>query len=1074
MTSLVGYQLGKYKLVAKLGRGGMAEVYKAFQPGLNRYVAIKVMHRHLAEDEEFLSRFRREALATGRLRHQNIVQVLDFDQADGTYFMVLEFVDGPTLKDELRQRIRLKQPFDLPETARIFTALCDAIDVAHSHNMIHRDLKPANVMLTQQGQVLLTDFGIARVMDGTQYTATGAVAGTPAYMSPEQGQGNRGDKRSDIYSLGIMLYEVVTGTVPYDADTPYAVVIKHISDPLPLPTQVNPNIPEVVERVVLKAMAKSPDDRYQTGGDLALDLREACQLKPGDSLRRNPITVLAPPPKVEEINPQTGRFVTPASHTPISQTNYNTDSTMPAGPIDDQTVLSQATSSTSKTPLYIGIAAAVLLLILGGVAFYLMNQDTGSETDIAVNQTATAAMQTTATVDALANIQNEATATWLAEDDDRDGLTNEEELRLGTLPGIRDTDEDGLSDGEEVNERKTDPLRADTDRDGIRDGEELSRGLNPLSEDTDGDGIPDARDPNPRQAEPGQATISPTEAVESPDTPTPADEPDELTEEPTTTPEPTEEPTLTPTPEPTEAVADNDTSTGLDDPSEAATSTTSSVASAVSSPAGPGVFLDFETQSSWRRGDQNHGNFTRSADEVYSGEYAGQLAYDFPAVEDNFVVFLQSKAIPGKPNLISAMVYGDSSGHYLNVWLKDAQGEVRQATFGQIKHTGWQTMTAILDPERAWPNGSISGSDNGAFDYPLSFNALVLDGVPDNSASDGTIYLDELTAREISALPDPSAEISPGVTPTPKSLPTQGRLAFPVDNGSGRYDIWMIRLPDGEPFVAIQGARQPNFLKKDGRLLANGQNNPSGYEHILMANYNFDQIIQVSGSPYDERPFWDPDGTRLVYENSNLISGFAGRSFIFVQCTLMRPEEEPNQECREVQTFGVLTSGGGELVSISPVWTRDGRHLIAFLGLGGNARTGINIIGSWATKRDLGDQEQPQLLLPQARSLPTDAYSDRLYFFSDSIDGNWEAYSIRTDGSGLINISDSPHSSDGLPTVSPDGQWVAFVSDRDGKWAVYVAPASGGPAQKLFDFPKNNPWATGDRDWTNERITWGP
>ncbi|MEW5960594.1 MAG: serine/threonine-protein kinase, partial [Chloroflexota bacterium] len=211
MTDLVGRTLGKYRIVARLGRGGMAEVYKAFQPGLKRYVAVKVLHGYMMDDKNFVGRFEREALAVGRLRHPNIVQAFDFDREGDIYFMAMEFIDGPTLKDELHARQMTDQPFNLKEVARIFAALCSAIDYAHSHGMVHRDLKPANVMINQQGQVVLTDFGVTRMLGATVFTQTGALAGTPAYMSPEQGQGQHGDERSDIYSLGVMLYELVTG-----------------------------------------------------------------------------------------------------------------------------------------------------------------------------------------------------------------------------------------------------------------------------------------------------------------------------------------------------------------------------------------------------------------------------------------------------------------------------------------------------------------------------------------------------------------------------------------------------------------------------------------------------------------------------------------------------------------------------------------------------------------------------------------------------------------------------------------------------------------------------------------------
>lgn len=370
MAKLVGKTLGRYRVVARLGRGGMAEVYKAYQPGLDRYVAIKVLHSHLGEDKDFIGRFEREALAIGKLRHPNIVQALDFDRVGDLYFMTMEYINGPSLKDELRVRREANKPFTLPEIARIFTALCSAINYAHARGMVHRDIKPANVMINEEGQIVLTDFGIARIAGATQYTQTGALTGTPAYMSPEQGQGEHGDERSDIYALGIMLYEMVTGAVPYDADTPFAVIMKHISEPLPLPTQVDPQIPEAVERVILKAMSKTPDDRYQKPSEMAQALREAVGLAPGDTLQNVPLVALASAPKVEQIDHPTG---------PITRQEVEATKAMLAD--DGATILSTessaqtaagqmapATTGLPKLPLLIGGGIAILLLLFGAIA----------------------------------------------------------------------------------------------------------------------------------------------------------------------------------------------------------------------------------------------------------------------------------------------------------------------------------------------------------------------------------------------------------------------------------------------------------------------------------------------------------------------------------------------------------------------------------------------------------------------------------------------------------------------------------------------------------------------------------
>lgn len=268
----------------------MAEVYKAYHPGLDRCVAIKVLHPFLAEEEDFLTRFQREARSVASFRHPNIVQVydFDFDPESNSYYMVMEFVDGPNLKTRLRELGEAGELMPLEEAVHIALSVADALDYAHRHGMVHRDIKPANIMLTSTGQVILSDFGIARMINTTTLTASGAMVGTPAYMAPEQGLGKVGDKRSDIYSLGVVLYQMVTGKLPFDADTPLGIVLKHINAPLTPPTLLNPDLPPGIEAVITRALAKDPDQRYQNAADFAADLRKA--------LAGEPITLPSPGP----------------------------------------------------------------------------------------------------------------------------------------------------------------------------------------------------------------------------------------------------------------------------------------------------------------------------------------------------------------------------------------------------------------------------------------------------------------------------------------------------------------------------------------------------------------------------------------------------------------------------------------------------------------------------------------------------------------------------------------------------------------------------------------------------------
>lgn len=254
----------------------MAEVYKGYHAALDRYVAIKVLHPFLADDPEFKDRFEKEARNVARLRHPNIVQVFDFDydQAGDSYYMVMELINGPTLKDKLFDLASNDQKFSLPETIRIIRDSANALAYAHKRSMIHRDVKPANLMLNEDGNVVLTDFGIAKIVTSAQFTASGGMVGTPAYMAPEQGLGEAGDERSDIYSLGVIFYQMLTGRLPYDADTPLAVILKHVNEPIPDIRRIEPDTPEWIAQMVMQSMAKAPDDRYSNAEEFLTDLNQ--------------------------------------------------------------------------------------------------------------------------------------------------------------------------------------------------------------------------------------------------------------------------------------------------------------------------------------------------------------------------------------------------------------------------------------------------------------------------------------------------------------------------------------------------------------------------------------------------------------------------------------------------------------------------------------------------------------------------------------------------------------------------------------------------------------------------------
>src|SRR5487761_723887 len=274
----------RYELTHLVARGGMAEVFRARDRLLDRPVALKVLFPELSADRSFVERFRREAQAAANLSHPNIVPVFDWGEDAGTYFIVMEFIDGRSLSSILRSA----GPLHPDRAAEIGADGAAALAYAHRHGGGHRDVKPGNVLITEEGAVKVTDFGIARAVNTEEsLTQTGAVMGTATYFSPEQAEGMGVDARSDIYSLGVVMYEMVAGRPPFLGETPVSIASKHVRDRPPLLRDLNPAVPPALEAVIAKAMAKSADLRYQTAADLQADLVHFVQGRPvsaGDAL----------------------------------------------------------------------------------------------------------------------------------------------------------------------------------------------------------------------------------------------------------------------------------------------------------------------------------------------------------------------------------------------------------------------------------------------------------------------------------------------------------------------------------------------------------------------------------------------------------------------------------------------------------------------------------------------------------------------------------------------------------------------------------------------------------------------
>ncbi len=364
MDPLIGTRMGPYNITELIGEGGMAIVYKGFQESLHRYVALKVLRDELARDQQFVARFRQEALAAANLNHPNIVHVYDAGSSNGKYFIAMAYVDGGTLKDLIQQR-RIN-----PERAvSIAIQLAEALDHAHNQGLIHRDVKPNNVLMTRDGRPLLTDFGIAKALyDAKQLTRTGTSIGTPEYMAPEQAQGRPPDGRTDIYALGIVLYEMLASKVPFCTDTPVATMYMHVHEPPPPLRQAGADttargaVPEWLENVVCKALAKDPADRYATAGLFAAALRQgqeamraaARPVTPADAAASDAVTAIGPAAAAAEAaKPKKKRTWGRAKRTPTP----SSDAPTAIGPAAAAAAQRTPTPS-SDAPTAIGPAAA--------------------------------------------------------------------------------------------------------------------------------------------------------------------------------------------------------------------------------------------------------------------------------------------------------------------------------------------------------------------------------------------------------------------------------------------------------------------------------------------------------------------------------------------------------------------------------------------------------------------------------------------------------------------------------------------------------------------------------------------
>jgi serine/threonine protein kinase len=919
VSDLIGRKIGPYEIRSQLGKGGMSVVYLAHQASLNRLVAIKVLTGWLAQDTQFVQRFRQEALAAGGLRHPNILRILDAGTFEGQHYIVMDYVSGDTLADMIR-----KGPVPPELAAELAAQIADALDYAHRRGIIHRDLKPSNVLMDDDGRPLLADFGIAQAVgSGPRLTQTGAMVGTPEYMSPEQSEGLRVDGRSDIFSLGIVLYQMLTGRVPFTATTPAATLYQVVHKLPPPPRQLNPNIPSYLESIILRALAKQPEQRFANAREMAQALRE----------RR----IVAGP------DAETQLISVPA----VSKAAA-------AGP--QNAVLSgRKHPSGGNTPLRI-VAALISIMIIALVGW-------------GIYTLLSPGARTASSHEALAPISSPS-------------------------PTVAGTPTPAPS--------TPTPVVVVVEKEKV---------------------VTATPAPTPTAVPPTQ---TPWLIVATP------------TSTPTSTPTPSSVPTTTPVP-----------------PTATTRPTTTPPSPATRQPntrSNPATVLDFEEFGVWKRGNEPYGTFVQAADRKHTGNYSGKLTYAIPDVANHYVVFMRRPPapIPGQPAALNVWVYGDGSNHFLNAWIQDNQGEVRQFTFGQVSHTdAWQQMTLQLDPTASWPQGHISGVDNNRLDYPIRLYALVLDVAPRSGAAtySGAIYIDDLVVGE-GALSQPTA--ASGGAPRPATAPVTssptGRLAghivFTAASG-GTTEIRVLDVANKAISLLFPNARQPD-IRSDQRVVLDGIG--GGKNNIFSINLDGSGEIMNGRHPEDSYPSWSPTGQSAVFYST--IGG--GREQIYIQWDMSHSEEPKALATGDTIVFGSW-----------PVWLENWR--IAFSGC--NYWDSGSLCGIWTT--DSNGSGQAARLTERSDDRATDSARGTVLYASQAT-GNWDVYAISANGGAARNLTNNPNQDTGA-TFSPDGSLIAFMSNRDGNWAIWVMNADGNSPRKLIDVPDG--FGAG---WAEERLAWGP
>ncbi|MCB8985632.1 MAG: protein kinase [Ardenticatenaceae bacterium] len=626
----IGRHIGAYVIQKLIQQGGMANVFYAVDEGLDRPAAIKILYTDLSANTALVERFKREARSVARLSHPNIVQIYTTGVTENDhYYIAMEYISGGSLRDLLQQLSEQGRVLQTETAVSLIRQVASALAVAHRAGIIHRDIKPSNILLRSDGSPVLADLGIAKIQGETSLTRVDELVGTPYYMSPEQVNSQPVNARSDIYSLGMIFYEMLAGQRVFSGDTPWQVLTKQVNEqPRPI-TDLRPDLTPQTAYAVHTCLQKDPAKRFQTAEELIAALDTALQAERGRSKTAVPTQLYAANQTIVE----------PEGPTPV------------AGPLLGQ----HAAPPRKRRPIWLILLGLLLLLAIAAGVFAFtplrsLWQGTPTAVPVAV------LLPTTPPTSAPAPT-----------------TAPEEDNKVAAQPSA------------------TDPPAAPTDE--------------PPATATE--------------------TAVPTHTA---------------TKIPRATQTATAVPSKTPAPTPTRAPSATPAPTRSGNPTGSASS-------------GPGLPFDFETFGTWVRGDEDNGTFARSTEQSHSGAASAKLSYNFASDGNDYVVFQQNNAIDGRPNALQIWVYGDGSGHFLNAWIQDAEGQTWQVPFGQVTHTGWKQMTGYIDTEQDWPWTHISGPKNDTVEYPISFRGFVLDDYNNAYTGQGSIYLDDLTSATLEGGP---------------------------------------------------------------------------------------------------------------------------------------------------------------------------------------------------------------------------------------------------------------------------------------------------------------------------------